>query len=191
MEQALAVKEDDALGTSPDAFITFYESMLPRVYGYFFYRCGGFPSLAEDLTQETFITAATLLKRGERIRSPQPWVLGIARHKLLEHYRRERRLAESSAVSWDSWNEDGGSQVTWPPPRADDVWRERTLAVLTSLPLSQRQALVLRYLDGLSVSQVASLLGRSVHATESLLARGRSTFKQRYQEGTDVDDSAG
>ncbi len=191
MEQALAVTEDDAFGSGPDGFITFYESMLPRVYGYFYYRCGGSSSVAEDLTQETFITAATLLKRGERIRSPRSWVLGIARHKLLEHYRREARLAESLSVSWDSWNEGGGSRVTWPPPREDGVWRERTLAALASLPPSQRQALVLRYLDGLPVPQIASLLGRSVHATESLLARGRATFKQRYQEGTDVDDSAG
>jgi RNA polymerase sigma-70 factor (ECF subfamily) len=192
MEQALAVKESDALGDSPDAFITFYESMLPRVYGYFYYRCNGFESVAEDLTQETFITAAALLKRGERIRSPRAWVLAIARHKLLEHYRREARIAESSAVSWDSWAEDGGSRVTWPPPRADDLWRERTLTALTSLPASQRQALILRHLDGLPVAQIASLLGRSVHATESLLARGRSTFKQRYQEvREDVDESAG
>lgn len=189
MEQGLALEEHDVVDDSPDAFIAFYESALARVYGYFYYRCSGSSHVAEDLTQETFITAATLLKRGAHVRAPLPWVLGIARLKLLEHYRHEARRADAAAVPWDTSNE-GGGRATWPPFK-EDAWRERTLAALAALPTHQRQALVLRYLDGLAVPQIAATLGRSVHATESLLARGRSTFKQRYQEGTDVDEPAG
>lgn len=65
-------------------------------------------------------------------------------------------------------------------PWAAEGWRERTLAALAALPPAQRQALVLRHADGLSVPEVALALGRSVHATESLLARGRAGFKRAW-----------
>jgi RNA polymerase sigma-70 factor (ECF subfamily) len=50
----------------------------------------------------------------------------------------------------------------------------------------QRAALVLRHLDGYSVPEVAAALGRSVEATESLLARGRRHFRRAY---TGADDA--
>ena len=53
---------------------------------------------------------------------------------------------------------------------------------LDALPTSQRLAISLRYLDGLSVPEIARELSKSVHAVESLLARGRATFKQHYLE---------
>ena len=48
---------------------------------------------------------------------------------------------------------------------------------------SQRAALVLCYVDGFSVAETAALLGKSVEAVESLLARGRHSFKRAYEEG--------
>jgi RNA polymerase sigma-70 factor (ECF subfamily) len=44
---------------------------------------------------------------------------------------------------------------------------------------------VLRYLDGLSVPEVAEALGRTVHATEALLVRARAAFRRVYEEGED------
>jgi RNA polymerase sigma-70 factor (ECF subfamily) len=56
------------------------------------------------------------------------------------------------------------------------------MEVLTLLSASHRSALVLRHVDGLSVSEVAALLGRSVHATETLLVRARTAFRAKYRE---------
>jgi RNA polymerase sigma-70 factor (ECF subfamily) len=53
-------------------------------------------------------------------------------------------------------------------------------SVLTLLPAPQRTALVLRYLDGLSVAEVAEHVGRSLHATETLLVRARSALRRLY-----------
>jgi RNA polymerase sigma-70 factor, ECF subfamily len=50
------------------------------------------------------------------------------------------------------------------------------------LPGPQRAALTLRYLDGLPVAEVAACLGRSVHATETLLVRARAALRQVYRE---------
>ena len=64
--------------------------------------------------------------------------------------------------------------------------RERP-AVLARLGPHHRVALTLRYLDGLSVPEVADHLGRGVHATEALLVRARVAFRRAY-EG-DGDDA--
>ena len=57
------------------------------------------------------------------------------------------------------------------------------LSALRSLPTLQRAAIVLRYLDGLSVREVAAAIGKSESATESLLSRGREQFRRAFREG--------
>ena len=169
----------------PDAFAAFYERAVPRIYGYFVHRCGaaGVAGVAEELTQETFLTAVTAIRSGRPVTAPLPWLFGIARHKLLDHYRREARIAGSKPVSWEAWRAAAGEADEadlGSSPWQEEGWRERTLAALAALPAAQRQALVLRHLDELSVPEVAAALGRSVHAVESLLARGRAGFKRAY-----------
>ena len=62
----------------------------------------------------------------------------------------------------------------------------QVLASLNALPALQRAALGLRYLDDLPVPEVARLLGRSVHATESLLVRGREGLRRHYLDHADA-----
>jgi len=170
----------------PDGFAAFYGDALPRVYGFCVARCGGDRGVAEELTQETFVAAVGAIRAGRKIEAPLPWLFGIARHKLLDHYRREARAAAADPVSWDAWRETEGADVRedgavfGAAPWAQEGWRERTLAALAALPAAQRQALVLRHLDGMAVPEVAAALGRSVHATEALLARGRAGFKRAW-----------
>jgi RNA polymerase sigma-70 factor (ECF subfamily) len=65
------------------------------------------------------------------------------------------------------------------PSSAGD--RARTL--LSQLPLDQRAAVTLRHAEGYSVKEIAELLGRSVEATESLIARGVRTLRQLPEGG--------
>jgi RNA polymerase sigma-70 factor (ECF subfamily) len=164
--------ETEPLDLAAGGFRRFYDDALPRVYGYLLHRCGGSASVAEDLTQETFLAAVAELKKGKRIEAPVPWIYGIARHKLIDHYRAQERRERRH----------GGE-----PERAPTSTHEtddRALAALAAVPAAQRVALVLRHVDGLSVPEVATALGRSIEAVESLLARGRVGFRRAYAEGT-------
>jgi len=160
----------ERLDVDAESFRRFYERALPRVYGYLLHRCGSV-SVAEDLAQETFLAAVTELKRGRGVDAPLPWIFGIARHKLLDHYRREERRAREAAV--------GVPDAVTLPGETDG----RALSALAAVPPAQRIALVLRHADGLSVPEVAAALGRSVEAVESLLARGRVGFREAYAKG--------
>ena len=176
----VASQSSEQVLTTPDGFRAFYQEALPRVYSYLFHRCGGIASVAEDLTQETFLAAVREITRGRSMDDPLAWIIGVARHKLVDHFRKEARAERKLTLAWQAAAIDDRLMV----PLGEES-RERTLAALRSIPASQRAALVLRYLDGLSVPEVAASLGRTVHATESLLARGRESFKRAYVEAED------
>jgi RNA polymerase sigma-70 factor (ECF subfamily) len=175
--QAQAQEATASALADPERFRAFYADALPRVYGYFYSRLGADSALAEDLTQETFLAAVAELRRGTRVIAPVPWILGVARHKFLDHLRRQQRRGWT-LLSWDESIIDEEIQV----PEDDDMARDLAIAALVAVPARQREALVLRYLDGMTVPEVATALGRGIEATESLLARGRTAFRRALQE---------
>jgi RNA polymerase sigma-70 factor (ECF subfamily) len=153
------------------AFRAWYDLVLPRVYGYLYQRCGRDRDLAEELTQQTFVDAVRSHGR-TTTDDPVRWVIGIARHKLADHFRalerRERGYLRLVARSPEP-------AVTW----LGDHDAEGVLVdALRRLPAAQRAAVTLRYVDDLPVREVAALLGRSDGAVESLLSRGRETLRR-------------
>jgi RNA polymerase sigma-70 factor, ECF subfamily len=171
--------EGSAPLTGGRAFTAFYEDALPAVYGYLLARVAGDAATAEELTQEAFVAAVSELRKGRAVEHPRAWVVGIARHKLLDHLRRAAR--EERALGRASEHEPIDESLL--EPEAHDH-APRARAALAVLPAAQRAALVLRHLEGLSPAEVAGALGRSLHATESLLARGREGFKRAYMEAS-------
>jgi RNA polymerase sigma-70 factor (ECF subfamily) len=162
---------------------TWFDDAVPRLYGYFIVRVGGRTHVAEDLTQETLLAAVTGNSRPSSDIPLMAWLFGIARHKLLDHYRRADRERRHVGSSLDTESIDIGPS----PPLAsldfDNVYtREIIITVLDHLPPRQRAALVIRYFDDCHVATTARLLGVSLHATESLLARARRAFRRHYLE---------
>jgi RNA polymerase sigma-70 factor, ECF subfamily len=160
--------------------LSLYDRALPEVYGYLLDRCGD-AATAEDLTSETFLAAVRALERPEPAPLTVAWTIGIARHKLADHWRRRAREARASAAAGV-------------PDDVDDPWdaqleRVRAAEVLCALADQHRLALTLRYVDGLPVPEVASILDRTVHATEALLVRARNAFRRAYgREGDEHDE---
>ncbi|MFN2591572.1 MAG: RNA polymerase sigma factor [Candidatus Dormibacteria bacterium] len=156
--------------------LALYDMALPHVYGYLLSRCGGI-ALAEDLTAETFLAAVDAVRRAEPPPVSTQWLIGVARHKLADHWRRQAR--EERHLNLVAVGDDEHPADPW-DAHLDAVRARDTLACL-SLP--HRAALTLRYLDDLPVPEVAELLERTVHATEALLVRARSAFRRAYEAG--------
>ena len=157
------------------ALLEHYETALPYVYGYLLTRCGR-SSLAEELTAETFLAAVDAVQRQHAPSISTPWLIGIARHKLVDHWRREARQVRCLRAI-------AGSE-----PEHEDPWEVEldavaARAVLQKLAPQHRTVLTLRYLDDLPVAQVAELLDRSLHATEALLVRAKAAFRRPYTQG--------
>lgn len=163
------------------AFSRWYERSAPRVYAYVFNRCGGTADVAEELTQQTFVEA--LRRRGgyDGRGDVVAWLCGIARHKLADHYRRlereqrrhRRLVVRDLTIAQGGWG-------------AADT-RVAIDAALSELTPEHRLVLLFRYLDRQGVPEIARTIGRSVEATESLLARARRSFARAYGEPFDDD----
>ncbi|GLE54051.1 RNA polymerase sigma24 factor [Mycobacterium montefiorense] len=155
--------------------MTLYDEALPAVYGYFVRRCGD-RGAAEDLTSETFLAAMDAARKAEPPPMSLAWLLGVARHKLADHYRRgPDRLSVPMA--------ELPEPVDTPDDWDTELDRMVAEAVLARLAEPHRTVLVLRYMDDCSVGECAELIGRTVHATEALLVRARRAFKKQYPEG--------
>lgn len=153
--------------------LALYDEALPHVYGYLLSRCGA-RALAEDLTAETILAAVDAARRVEPPRMDTAWLIGVARHKLVDHWRRTAREERVLRAIGES-------------PVVEDPWDEQldamqARATLDLLGPQHRAVLSLRYLDDLPVPQVAALLGRTLHATEALLVRARAAFRRAYDE---------
>jgi RNA polymerase sigma-70 factor (ECF subfamily) len=164
-----------------DPVVAIYHRALPQIYGYLLPRCGS-TALAEDLTADTFVAAVAAARRRDVSEVTVAWLVGVARHKLADHWRRLAREQRGLAVAGLTGD---GLDDPW------DEWldAEAAHAALSRLPAHQRGALILRYLDGLPVAEVAGHLGRTVRATETLLVRARAALRRVYQEGDSHDDA--
>lgn len=160
-------------------FRPWYDIAARRVYAYLFGRCGGDASLTEELTQLTFIDALRHRDTYDGRADSITWLIAIARNRLLDHLRRqereERRHLRLVVREIDPQDAD---EATW---QARDE-RDAILRAMRGLPATQRAALILHHVDGLSVKDVATAMRRSPTAVESLLSRGRERFRTVYEE---------
>jgi RNA polymerase sigma-70 factor, ECF subfamily len=145
-----------------DGFTTYYDAAFDDVYRYLGRLCGAQRSLAEDLTQETFLSLLRVARSGGLSTLTIGYAITTARHKYLDHQRGEQRQERRLRLVVTADESTTPTQST---------------ALLSELPERERVALVLRYVDDLSVKDVAATLGVSVHATESLLARARGRLR--------------
>ena len=157
------------------ALLQLYDEALPHVYGYLVRRCDS-AATAEDLTADTFLAALTASQTGGGGEVNVPWLIGTARHKLIDHWRRSGRNQQLLEELWEDTEPQSDSNEPIDALHVRDV--------LTRLLPYHRAALTLRYLDGLPVDQVAALLERSLHATESLLMRAKTAYRQAATELT-------
>jgi RNA polymerase sigma-70 factor, ECF subfamily len=140
--------------------------LASRLRGYLRRRLAALPDEVEDLVQETLL--ALHLQRGtyDPTLPVSAWVLAIARHKLVDLWRRRgRRDALNDAI------DDVDEHLL--AIDVDDGGTRRDLqALLQELPSVQQQAIVLTKLEGLSVAEAASRTGASESAIKVQVHRG-------------------
>lgn len=157
-----------------------YDEAVTEVYRYLRARTGS-QTEAEELTSATFVQAALTLEREPDRLLTIGWLVTVARSRLIDRWRRQAVAERSLTLLEGGRNEPVG-------PWDAVLDQARATQVLAMLPPHHRAVLTLRYLDDLSVPECAEILGKSIHATESLLARARNTFRTAYEQtgGHDV-----
>jgi RNA polymerase sigma-70 factor (ECF subfamily) len=149
------------------------------IYSYIRSRLAPRLDPVDDLVQEVFLAAWESLGQFRATGSLQAWVMGIARHKVEDHYRQLLRTPESL----DESDQDSyvlASAPDFPRLLEQEQLRTKARRVLANLPDQYRLALIWRYWEKASAREMALKTGKTEKAIERLLARARVEFRERW-----------
>ena len=160
-----------------DQLIVQYQHRLLR---YLLYLTGN-RELAEDLFQETWIR---VLERGHQYDGKHEfntWLYAVARNLTIDYLRKK------SLLSLDALMEDEDHAPLEPADTQPMAWEvvqqheqaERISAAMIGLPAEYREAIVLRFQDGLDLQEIATVIGAPLGTVKSRLYRGLNLLMGR------------
>jgi RNA polymerase sigma-70 factor (ECF subfamily) len=163
------------LAGNEQAWQTWYDECYTGLAAYAAWRCAGLRDLADDIVQETWLTAV------RRIRSFDPergsfadWLCGIAAHLLRNHFRKQKRR------SYGSVSLNGHPAGKEPTAQSREL-AEGIAQALDQLPERYEAVLRAKYLDQRPVAEIATAWSETPKAIESLLTRARQAFREIYR----------
>jgi RNA polymerase sigma factor (sigma-70 family) len=153
-----------------------FEVLFDRYHGRLLSFCRhmvGSSQDAEDLLQEVFVAAHTAMLADERPINARAWLYRIARSRCLNHLRRP---CADGQDSMDVHAHANGATTLDRVQRREEL--RSVVADIHELPETQRSALVMRELDGLSYTEIAQAMGITLAAVKSLLVRARISLAE-------------
>jgi RNA polymerase sigma factor (sigma-70 family) len=166
----MAATETSSLAAT--ALDELYRGHAAEVYRYA-YAVLGNAADAEDVTQTTFVNALRALERGEAPRKPSNWLITIAHNIVRQRFRQLKARPVEVELDRDVPSAER--------PDDDSPSLEELVRALQRIPPTQREALVMRELEGRSYKEIAEILGTSLGALETLLFRARRSLTEELE----------
>jgi RNA polymerase sigma-70 factor, ECF subfamily len=157
-----------------EGFEEFYLVTVGRLVGVLFPVTGDLHE-AEEIAQEAYARASVRWARLRDYDAPEAWVRRVAMNLAADRGRRLQRQARALLRA--------GPPPAVPPASAEAV---ALAEALRTLPMHQRQAIVLHHLVDLPIDEVAAILGTRAGTVKSWLARGRRNLAARLGEPEEV-----
>ncbi|WP_149185019.1 RNA polymerase sigma factor [Streptomyces sp. TRM49041] len=161
------------------AFARVYRLVQPGLLGYVRGLVG---DDAEDVASDAWLEIARDLGRfrgdGNGFRG---WVAAIARHRALDHLRRQRRRPRTSTLEQDVLELPDGQDTA--VAALESLSTEQALALIRGLPRDQAEAVLLRVVVGLDGPAAARVLGKQPGAVRTAAYRGLRRLAGRLEEG--------
>jgi RNA polymerase sigma-70 factor (ECF subfamily) len=175
-ELLTAARRGDAVAL--EALLVRYQ---PHLYRFGLRMCGNVED-AGDVAQESLISMARSLRDFRGDSSVSSWLYTIARRYCIKK-RRRSKFAPAGEESLDAPGTGAVHRLADPAANPEQTAANQELAAalthaIDALDPSQREALILRDVEGLSAVEVAKILGTSVDAVKSRLHRARIAVRQ-------------
>ncbi|MFA6521364.1 MAG: RNA polymerase sigma factor [Candidatus Gracilibacteria bacterium] len=158
-----------------DMFSKHYEENKESVLNYIFYRVGFDRAVAEDLTSEIFIKAFNAFHTFDRERSFKTWIFAIAHNHLINFYYSKKNVLSL----------DDALKVTKDYDENNALERKMTVEkifeLLEGLPESQKSLVIMRYVNDLSYSEIANILGKEEGAIRTALSRITTSLRNKFE----------
>lgn len=162
----------------PTALAALYDQYVGRIYSYVYHRVGQ-AELAEDLTGQVFMRMLEAIRTGHGWRTSfSGWLYRIAHNLVIDHYRRRNQTSTVELEEVPSLTASEGDPARAVEARLD---RERVRAALNRLTEEQAQVVSLRFLEGLSISEVATAMDKTEGAVKALQYRAILALRRVMQ----------
>ena len=169
------------------AFAEFFDTYAPRLFRFAMRRTAD-EDLAEEITQTTLIAAVGKLKTWRGEASLFTWLCTISRRQLIDHWRKTARQPELRPLddapdvraALESLAAGGDGQDAADKLIDSQRLAERVQITLDYLPDRYGDVLEWKYLQGLSVNEIAQRLASTPKAVESTLTRARHAFREGF-----------
>jgi len=169
----------ELLSKDRKAAAEFVAGQADYIYSYVRRRLMPRPDAADDLVQEVFLAAWQGLHRFRGQASLRQWLLGIARHKIEDYYRKRLREIELP----DNDCEHTCETAIFPAYEEEfdrALVQDKVRSIMAALPEPYGLILLWRYSEDRSVREMAQLTGKTEKAIERLLARARESFRRSW-----------
>jgi len=158
----------------------FYKKYFKTVYGYVCKKIDD-GDTAEELTNTILLSAWNSLPYYEGKASQKNWIMGIAKHKIIDFYRKKKiKTVLFSAIP--SLEDIADKSIGPEGESLKNELKREIKEVLDELSEGYSKILRLKYVDGLRNTEIAKKLSKSYKAVEGKLARAKLKFRQKYEE---------
>jgi RNA polymerase sigma-70 factor (ECF subfamily) len=164
----------------PEAVRSLTRSYLPSIWRFVYVRVKGDEHLAEDIVSETVLALIKAVGDEVPIENPVAWMRSVAQNKVMDHFRsaaRVRQLMQNVTHTTATANHDDA-----PSLKLHEEKREQVREIMDGLTEQHRIALEWKYLEKLSVKEIAQRWDTTEKAVESILFRARCEFREQHGE---------
>jgi RNA polymerase sigma-70 factor (ECF subfamily) len=131
----------------------------------------------DDVVQDVLVSLHTVRHTYDPRRPFTPWVATIARHRLVDAYRRRRRIVSNEEAVAELPETFSGTDTNWEVRGPGDA--ELLRRAIAELPAGQRRAVELLKLKQLSLKEASASSGMSIAALKIAVHRGLKTLRQK------------
>lgn len=168
----------DAQAGNAEAFGQLYDATFDTIYKFFLFRVKNQED-AKDLTSQIYLEAWQHLDRFDPEKSFQAWILGFAKFRLIDHYRKMRPSVSLEAVM------EKGDGTDLEVQTADSLDNEQLRAAVAQLSEPYHTVLQLRYIQELEYSEIADAMGKTENHLRVLVKRGLDRLRKLLEEEND------
>jgi len=175
--QALELMQKAVIGDK-EAFGALYERYFSPVYRYIFFRVRN-TAVAEDITQAVFLKVFEKLpKYQDRKRPPLAFFFTVARNKVIDYWRTNKRvevLGEANDLSQIAAGEDSADKIF-----TRTIAMEQLSRALEKIPSDQREAVTMKFINEYSYGEIAIMLQKKEPAIRQLVSRGIKNLRKIF-----------
>jgi RNA polymerase sigma-70 factor, ECF subfamily len=159
------------------AFLSAYEEHADALYRYCFFKIND-ADLAKDLLQDTFTKTWQYIASGKKIDNVKAFLYRSVNNQIIDEYRKKKH------ASLDAMSEESGfdPEYTGESSYFERLDGERAIKLLVHLPHAYRDAIFMRYVEGLTLSEIAEVLEESENTISVRIHRGIKQLRELFDE---------